>query len=65
MTHELVERLRDPNYAGSMQHLRSYDEIDRLFNQAADLIEALERENAALRAEKDEMRKVLEKETRE
>lgn len=59
MTHDLVERLRDPNYAGSMQHLRSYDEIDRLFNQAADLIEALERENDALRAEKDEIRKAV------
>ncbi|MDG4675815.1 hypothetical protein P9A16_32455 [Shinella sp. 838] len=40
MTHDLVERLRDPNYAGSMQHLRSYDQIDRLFNQAADKLEA-------------------------
>lgn len=39
MTHDLVERLRDPNYAGSMQHLRSYIEIDRLFNASADLIE--------------------------
>jgi hypothetical protein len=57
MTHDLVEWLRDPNYAGSMQHLRSYEEIDRLFNQAADLIESLERDNAALRAEKDEIRK--------
>lgn len=40
MTHDLVERLRDPNYAGNMQHLRSYGELDRLFNQAADKLEA-------------------------
>lgn len=39
MTHDLVERLRDPEYAGCMQRLRSYIEIDRLFNASADLIE--------------------------
>lgn len=37
---DIVERLRDPEYAGCMQHLRSYDEIDRLFNASADLIES-------------------------
>lgn len=59
MTHDLVERLRDSNYSGSMQHLRSYDEIDRLFNQAADKLEAYMAEIAALRAEKDEIRKAV------
>ncbi len=38
---DIVERLRDPDYAGCMQHLRSYDDIDRLLNAAADLIESL------------------------
>lgn len=36
---DIVAQLRDPEYAGCMQHLRSYDEIDRLFNASADLIE--------------------------
>lgn len=57
MAGELVERLRDQNYAGQMQHLRSWSEIDELFAFAADRIEALERENAALRAERDDARK--------
>lgn len=56
MAGELVERLRDQNYAGPMQHLRSWSEIDELFNAAAQRIEALERENATLRAERDEAR---------
>ena len=36
---ELIERLRDENYAGEMQHLRSWSEIDSLFRQAADALE--------------------------
>ena len=36
----LVEELRDPDYAREMQHLRSWSEIDRLFNEAADALTA-------------------------
>lgn len=38
---DIVDVLRDPDYAGALQHLRSWDEIDRLFNAAADLIESM------------------------
>lgn len=40
---EFTERLRDEDYAGPMQHLRSHVEIDALFNQAADIIDEMER----------------------
>lgn len=39
---EFTERLRDENYAGPLQHLRSYVEIDELFNKSADIIDELE-----------------------
>lgn len=42
MAGELVERLRDQNYAGPLQHLRSWSEIDELFNAAAQRIEDVE-----------------------
>lgn len=45
----LVERLKDPNYAGPMQHLRSWSKIDALFSQAASTLSALEQENVRLR----------------
>ncbi|GAA4169363.1 hypothetical protein [Shinella granuli] len=53
MTHDLVERLRE---MGSVKTSALYFQRKTL-NGAADLIEKLERENAALRAEKDEIRK--------
>lgn len=48
MTHDLVERLRE---MGSIKTSALYFQRKTL-NGAADLIEALECENAALRAEK-------------
>lgn len=60
---KLVERLRNPDYAGELQHLRSAYEIDNLMRQSADAIgrlvrerdrlAALDAENAELRAAKD------------
>lgn len=41
---KLVERLRNPDYAGDLQHLRSAYEIDNLMRQSADAIERLVRE---------------------
>ena len=35
MTDTLVERLEDQNFAGPMQHLRDWKEIDGLFAEAA------------------------------
>lgn len=40
----LVSELRNPDFRGLMQHLRSAGEIDRLFQQSADTIEAKEAE---------------------
>lgn len=58
MTHDLVERLRD--YGLTLEE--SVVICDRrVVDEAADRIEKLERENATLRAEKDEMRKALER----
>lgn len=54
---DIVAQLRDPNYAGCMQHLRSYDEIDRLFNASADLIESLRSDLARIAKEREEDRK--------
>ncbi|GAA4180505.1 hypothetical protein [Shinella granuli] len=55
MTHDLVERLRgyrpQNEWGDGVEHT--------ICNEAADRIEALERENAALRAEKDELRKAV------
>lgn len=54
MTHDLVERLREmfDNWS-----LGSKGPI--ILNEAADRVESLERENDALRAEKDEIRKAV------
>lgn len=41
-TPSLVERLLDPNYAESLQHLRSWQDIDDLFKEAASRITELE-----------------------
>jgi hypothetical protein len=40
----VVERLTDPNFAGPMQHLRDWSELDRLHAGAAALIERLSAE---------------------
>lgn len=46
---DLVEKLRDPNYRGELQHLRPWSEIDALFMQAAAVIEAATDEEALAR----------------
>lgn len=56
---KFTERLRDENYAGPMQHLRSYVEIDALFNQAADIIDELERALRDMMKNKSENRNGL------
>lgn len=56
MADDLVERLRDPKFAGAYQHLRSFDELDRIHAAAADRIEGQERQIAELRAQLDEAR---------
>ena len=50
----LVAELRNPDFRGSMQHLRSAGEIDRLFQQAAAILEAQAAELTAM--EKSQMR---------
>lgn len=45
----VVERLTDPNFAGPMQHLRNWSELDRLHTEAASLIERLSAEREGLR----------------
>lgn len=37
----LLDELRNPDFAGPMQHLRSWSEIDRLMNEAAAAIRAI------------------------
>jgi hypothetical protein len=39
----LVSRLRDPNFEGAFQHLRSSDDLDALHKEAADRIDELEK----------------------
>lgn len=51
----IVEKLRDPEFQGPMQHLRPWDEIDALHAEAAARIEALEAENARLTSERREV----------
>lgn len=63
MAGELVERLRAhdinlaPEWKDEADKSMWLDTVDALIGEAADRIEALERENATLRAEKDEARK--------
>lgn len=38
---DVVKRLRDADYRGPMQHLRAWDELDRMHDEAADEIERL------------------------
>lgn len=38
---DLIERLRDEEYRGPLQHLRSYSDLDKLHDEAADAIAAL------------------------
>ena len=49
----VVERLTDPNFAGPMQHLRDWSELDRLHTEAAALIERLSAEQEVLRGALD------------
>ena len=46
---DLIERLRDEEYRGPLQHLRSYSDLDKLHDEAADAIAAKDREIAELR----------------
>lgn len=46
---ELIERLRNPQFAGPMQHLRDWSDIDTLMHRAADLLEEAEHD-AIIRA---------------
>ena len=46
---DLIERLRDEEYRGSLQHLRSYSDLDKLHDEAADAIAAKDREIAETR----------------
>jgi len=49
----LVVELRNPDFRGSMQHLRSAGEIDRLFQQSATALEAKEAELAEAKTQLD------------
>lgn len=48
---DIVERLRDPKFAGAWRHLQSLQDIDSMFAEAADKIERLTRERDSARAE--------------
>jgi len=47
---DIVERLRDPTYSGSMRHLQDWSEIDALMSEAAAEITRLRQELAKARA---------------
>lgn len=53
---EVVGRLTDPDYAGSMQHLRDWHALDRLHSDAAALILRLAGERDEARADRDDTR---------
>jgi hypothetical protein len=53
---DLVERLRDPDYAGPMQHLRSWSDLDRIHDEASAALEAQAEEIARRVDESDELR---------
>lgn len=46
---DIVERLRDPTYSGSMRHLQDWSEIDALMSEAAAEITRLRQELAEAR----------------
>lgn len=48
---DICERLRDPEFQGWAQHLRSWHELDEMHTEASDLIDRLRAENAELRRE--------------
>lgn len=50
---DIVERLRDPDYRGPMQHCQSWGALDRLHDEAADLIATLRQQLAEAREKKE------------
>ncbi|MGR7993900.1 hypothetical protein [Xanthobacter sp. ZOL 2024] len=50
---DLVARLRDTDYAGPMQHLRGWSDLDRIHAEAATALEAQAEEIAQLVKERD------------
>lgn len=49
---DIVDRLRDPEFAGPMRHLQDWSEIDQVMSEAATEIASLRRELAELREDK-------------
>lgn len=58
---DLVSKLRDPDYAGELQHLRSWSEIDRLFEAAASHIEAQDKLIANMASDLKDMASIIER----
>ena len=51
----LIDWFRDPNFAGPLQHLRDYAEIDRRHKETAAALETLEAERGRLREALDSL----------